>query len=94
MGKLLDEDPPPPSFSEDLKAPGPLLMLLEGRALWEYTALIAATPWLRRLPQGDGHPVIVLPGLGAGDLTTLPLRSFLSDRGYVAYAWNQGFNLG
>jgi pimeloyl-ACP methyl ester carboxylesterase len=94
MGKLLDEDPPPPFFPEDLKAPGPLLMLLEGRVLWEYTALIAATPWLRRLPQGDGHPVIVLPGLGAGDLTTLPLRSFLSDRGYVAYAWNQGFNLG
>ncbi|HTT10644.1 MAG TPA: alpha/beta hydrolase [Burkholderiaceae bacterium] len=79
---------------EDLKAPGPLLLLLESRALWEYAALIAAIPWLRRLPQGDGHPVIVLPGLGAGDLTTLPLRAFLSDRGYTPYAWSQGFNLG
>jgi pimeloyl-ACP methyl ester carboxylesterase len=87
--------PPPPLFhADDLKAPGPLLMLLEGRVLWEYAALIAAVPWLRRLPRGDGHPVVVLPGFGASDLTTLPLRSFLSDRGYVPYAWNQGLNLG
>jgi len=82
------------NFLDDLKAPGPLLLLLEGRAIWEYAALIAATPWLRRVPGGDGHPVIVLPGLGAGDITTLPLRTFLNDRGYVPYAWNQGFNLG
>jgi pimeloyl-ACP methyl ester carboxylesterase len=93
MGKSA-YDNPPRFDAEDLKAPGPLLWLLEGRALWEYAALIAAIPWLRRLPEGDGHPVIVLPGLGAGDLTTLPLRAFLSDRGYVPYAWNQGFNLG
>jgi pimeloyl-ACP methyl ester carboxylesterase len=84
----------PPFEPERLKAPGLHLMLLEGRAMWEYVAMIAAIPWLRRLPEGDGHPVIVLPGLGAGDLTTLPLRSFLSDRGYLPYAWNQGFNLG
>src|SRR5436853_5059478 len=90
----MNDNPPPLFDAEELKAPGPLLMLLEGRVLWEYAALIAAIPWLRRLPAGDGHPVIVLPGLGAGDLTTLPLRSFLSDRGYVPYAWNQGFNLG
>jgi pimeloyl-ACP methyl ester carboxylesterase len=88
------DDRPPPFQAEDLKAPGPLLMLLEGRVFWEYAALIAAIPWLRKMPRGDGHPVIVLPGLGAGDLTTVPLRSFLSDRGYVPYAWNQGFNLG
>jgi len=94
MGTFSYDQPTPLFDPEDLKAPGPLLMLLEGRVLWEYAALIAAMPWLRRLPQGDGHPVIVLPGFGAGDFTTLPLRSFLSDRGYAPYAWNQGFNLG
>lgn len=94
MPKSVDENPPPVFQPEDLKAPGPLLLLLEGRVFWEYAALIAAIPWLRRLPEGDGHPVIVIPGFGAGDLTTLPLRSFLNDRGYVSYAWNQGFNLG
>lgn len=94
MRKSVRQPPPPLFHPDDLKAPGPLLMLLEGRVLWEYAALIAAIPWLRRLPQGDGHPVVVLPGFGASDLTTLPLRSFLGDRGYVPYAWNQGLNLG
>jgi pimeloyl-ACP methyl ester carboxylesterase len=93
MGKSV-HDTSPLFHPEDIKAPGPLLMLLEGRVLWEYAALVAAMPWLRRLPQGDGHPIVVIPGFGAGDLTTLPLRSFLNDRGYASYAWNQGFNLG
>lgn len=56
--------------------------------------MLAATPWLRRLPMGDGHPVIVYPGLGANDLSTGPLRRFLKSRGYVPYAWKQGFNFG
>jgi pimeloyl-ACP methyl ester carboxylesterase len=74
--------------------PSTLLMLLEGRAPWEYAALLAATPWLRRLPRGDGHPVLVFPGLGANDLTTAPLRKMLDDLGYAAERWGQGFNLG
>jgi pimeloyl-ACP methyl ester carboxylesterase len=76
------------------RAPGAFLMLLEGRAPAELVALIAALPWLRRLPRGDGHPVLVFPGMGASDLTTLPLRRFLQGLGYVTQAWGQGFNLG
>jgi len=45
-------------------------MLLEARAPWEFAAMLAATPLLSRLPAGDGHPVIVFPGLGATDVTT------------------------
>ena len=82
-------------FSHDVLAPpSPLLMLMEARAPWEYAALLAATPWLGRLPVGDGHPVIVFPGLGASDSTTGPLRSFLRDRGYTPYGWKLGFNFG
>jgi pimeloyl-ACP methyl ester carboxylesterase len=77
-----------------LKAPSALLMLLEGRAPWELAALFAASPVLRKLPQGDGHPVLVFPGLSAPDFTTLPLRNFIRDRGYTPYTWDQGFNLG
>jgi len=70
------------------------LLMMEGRAPWEYGALLAATPWLRRLPKGDGHPIVVFPGLGAADFTTAPLRRFLESQGYVTYPWQQGFNLG
>jgi pimeloyl-ACP methyl ester carboxylesterase len=76
------------------RPPHALLMLMEARAPWEYAALLAAAPWLARLPSGDGHPVIVYPGLGASDFSTSALRSFLRDRGYTPYAWKQGFNFG
>ena len=86
---------PPPLFHQaDVQAPHALLMLLEGRAPWEYAAMLAALPWLKRLPHGDGHPVIVFPGLGATDITTAPLRGLLQDLGYSAYPWKQGFNFG
>jgi pimeloyl-ACP methyl ester carboxylesterase len=71
-----------------------LRLLLEGRAPWELAAMVAATPLLNRLPRGDGHPVLVFPGLGAPDFTTLPLRNFLRARGYTPYEWEQGLNLG
>lgn len=79
---------------ELVEAPGPWLVMLEARAPWEYAAMVAAAPWLNRLPTGDGHPVIVYPGLGASDITTLPLRNFLRQRGYTPYPWKQGFNFG
>ena len=82
------------SSPRDLRPPNAFLMLLEGRALWELGAMLAATPWLRRLPKGDGHPVLVFPGMGANDVTTVPLRRFLDGRGYATQAWGQGFNFG
>lgn len=53
-----------------------------------------AVPVLKQAPRGDGHPVLVFPGLAAGDLTTVVLRGFLKNRGYVSYAWEQGLNRG
>jgi pimeloyl-ACP methyl ester carboxylesterase len=79
---------------DDPRAPNALLMLLEGRAPVEFASLIAAMPWLSRLPRGDGHPVMVFPGMGASDVTTVPLRRFLQGLGYVTQAWGQGFNFG
>ena len=80
--------------TSDLRPPSALLLMLEARAFWELGAMLAATPWLRRLPPGDGHPVLVFPGMGANDATTLPLRSFLDRLGYRTQAWGQGFNVG
>ncbi len=51
---------------------------------------------LHRKPRGrgDGHPVIVYPGLGAGALTTLGLRQALRAAGFSAHDWGQGTNRG
>ncbi|MEO7007974.1 MAG: alpha/beta fold hydrolase [Caldimonas sp.] len=83
-----------PHAADEARAPNALLMMLEGRAPFEYAALLAATPWLRRVERGDGHAVLVFPGMGANDLTTLPLRRFLGGLGYDVHAWGQGFNFG
>jgi len=82
------------STQGDVKAPGWFLLALEGRAPWELWASLVTLPILRQAPQGDGHPVVVFPGLATGDMTTLVLRNFLKDRGYVPYAWEQGVNRG
>lgn len=79
---------------DQLQAPGWFLLALEGRAPWELGASILSAPLLRSAPKGDGHPVLVFPGLVAGDFTTAVLRAFLRERGYVATAWEQGLNLG
>ena len=77
-----------------LKAPGALLIALEGRAPLELGVTLATWPLLKSAPTGDGHAVIVFPGLGAGDLTTVPLRNFLRAQGYETYGWDLGLNLG
>jgi hypothetical protein len=69
-------------------------MLLELRALNEFGAFLGALPLLSLAPRGDGHPVLVLPGLVASDASTRPLRSFLRTRGYQVSGWKQGRNLG
>lgn len=83
-----------PAAAHDLRAPNAWLLMLEGRAPWEYAALLATLPWMKKLPQGDGHPVLVFPGLGANDLTTAPLRALLDSLGYATQPWQQGFNFG
>jgi pimeloyl-ACP methyl ester carboxylesterase len=84
--------------SEKIAAPGFFKMLLEGRAPWEFGATLATWPLmqyaLREVPKGDGHPVIVFPGLAASDFSTTPLRTFLQRIGYKPHGWHQGINLG
>lgn len=57
-------------------------------------AHLTALPWLRFAPRGDGHGVLVLPGLLASDSSTQPLRRFLRGRGYDARGWELGRNRG
>jgi pimeloyl-ACP methyl ester carboxylesterase len=74
--------------------PSRWLLALEGRAFLEWSALALSWPFLAREPQGDGHPVMVLPGLMAGDASTWPLRAFLDRAGFASRSWDQGLNRG
>lgn len=64
------------------------------RAGIEYGQLLTVLPLQRVLPTGDGHPVLVLPGLMAGDGSTWILRRILTRLGYPAYGWGLGRNIG
>jgi len=79
---------------EPIAPPSRLLLLAEGRALWEAGASVALWPLLQLAPRGDGHPVLVLPGLIASDLSTRLLRRYLKSRGHDAHGWGLGRNLG
>ena len=46
------------------------------------------------LPPGDGHPVVIFPGLAGDSLSTRPLRQLCDQLGYVAYDWGRGQNTG
>jgi len=76
------------------RPPSKLLQLLEFRALSEFGTSLALLPLLRRAPRGDGHPVLVLPGLVASDGSTQPLRAYLTDLGYEVHGWGLGRNMG
>lgn len=65
------------------------------RAFLEAGNLACLWPLLvRRVPLGDGHPVLVLPGFLGGDESTFVLRRFLVRIGYRALPWLRGRNTG
>lgn len=76
-------------------APSDLLYATDpGRALVELLGWPLSMQVLRSAPRGTGQPVLVLPGLLAGDLSTRPLRAFLRSRGFGVHGWLLGRNLG
>jgi predicted alpha/beta hydrolase family esterase len=62
------------------------------RAAWEFVS-----HQLRRrnaAASGDGHPVILFPGLGTDGRSLAPLRKHCQSLGYNALDWGQGYNTG
>ncbi|MGB0496165.1 MAG: esterase/lipase family protein [Kangiellaceae bacterium] len=76
------------------KSPSLIKLALEARTLIEAGGFALSYPILQTAPKGDGHPVLVMPGFMAGDMTTKLLRTFLKSRNYQSYGWNLGRNLG
>jgi pimeloyl-ACP methyl ester carboxylesterase len=81
----------PPRY--DLKPPSRTMLALEGRGLFDIAGLLAAAPFLATAPRGTPHPVIVLPGLGADDRSTIAIRRFTSMLGYDVHGWGRGRNV-
>lgn len=79
-----------------VKLPKPSLihMFTEGRSVIELGMSALLMPFLLRAPEGDNHPVMVLPGFLASDISTKPMRKFLDVKGYKTYGWGLGRNLG
>lgn len=77
------------------RRPDRRLAYAEGpRVFAEFAALMSTAPFLAQAPRGDGHPVLVMPGYGGSDRSTLVLRRFLGALGHSAQPWNLGRNQG
>lgn len=82
------------SVPDTLVAPRPswLTAAREATGLLELPRLAWELRRLRAEPRGDGSPVVVLPGFGADDRSTWPLRRFLAARGWASRGWGLGTN--
>lgn len=83
-----------PARFPDFSPPSPTQRLKEMRVLLDVARAPLSTPQLLRAPAGDGRPMFVLPGFGAGDGSLVPLRRFLSGRAHDAHGWGLGRNTG
>jgi pimeloyl-ACP methyl ester carboxylesterase len=77
----------------DIASPSAVLLALEPRGLFSMAGLFAAAPFLAAAPRGKRHSVIVLPGLGATDRSTVGIRGLLRYLGYDVTGWNRGRNM-
>jgi len=81
-------------MSDTLQPPSSSHVIRETRALIELPRLLLRFPSLARQPRGHGEPVLILPGFGAGDGSTMILRAYLRMLSYRARGWRQGRNKG
>ncbi len=72
----------------------PLPLLEPVRAFSELAMQPFGAMMMRFAPQGDGHPVLTLPGFLTGDRSTALIRRHLRARGYDPYPWKLGRNNG
>jgi hypothetical protein len=82
-------------LKEKFRPPSQILNMTEPfRAMIDLGVMQLADPWLNSQVGGDGHPVLVIPGFTASDRSTVVLRRFLSNLGYLPCGWKQGINFG
>ena len=82
------------SSPQALAFQAPSLALLAAEPLRALIELCAGKVAAPATVEGDGHPVIVYPGLGAGALNTAQLRSYLRSCHLDVHDWEFGVNTG
>jgi len=80
--------------SQDAGPAARLYLTEPARGLAGLAALPLAAGWLASARRGDGHGVLVLPGLLASDMSTALLRRYMSWLGYSVCGWQLGRNVG
>lgn len=78
----------------DIAIPGRESLISEVFSWVEFPRLMMSAPHLLNQPRGRGEQILVFPGFGAGNLSTLPLRRYLQAQGYRVRGWDQGTNQG
>jgi pimeloyl-ACP methyl ester carboxylesterase len=77
---------PPPRWRDRIADTGAMLANIAG--------FVGPLPSPAELPRGDGHPVLVIPGLLSSDLLIQSFRDVLGAVGYDVEGWGSGINLG
>jgi pimeloyl-ACP methyl ester carboxylesterase len=79
-------------MTSTLSSPSLALLATEPlRALFDFAAAHIGSS---AAPVGDGHPVIVYPGLAGGAMSTSHLRRYLVRSNFEAHDWGSGVNRG
>lgn len=79
---------------EPIQPPNSFGVIREARGLIELPRLLVLFPILALQPRGNREPVLILPGYGAGDGSTVILKAYLRLLGYRARGWGLGRNRG
>jgi hypothetical protein len=80
------------NYGTPFRAPPLSLLATEPlRAVLDY---FAARIGVEATDIGDGHPVVVYPGLAGGALSTSHLRRHLKECGFTVHDWEGGINTG
>ena len=82
------------SSSPAVSFQAPSLALLATEPLRAFLDFVSARVGNLQLHEGDGHPVVVYPGLGAGAYSTAQLRGHLDNCKLKAHDWELGVNTG
>lgn len=83
------------NHARNTKRPSLFWLVTEpGRALTEWGLNISLQKIAPARANGDGHPVMVLPGFMTSHTSTKPLRDYIAQLGYEVFDWGLGRNLG